>query len=289
MATAATSTSASHCSRGVATAHTVSTAPSSFGQAVSVPASASAPAKRALRSSLGATLGAIPQDRLLADSAALTQRVTSHPTYQAARAVCLFISMPEGEVQTRGILEHALAAGKTVFVPRILTAAAAAASVAAKASEMPNTSSVTIGAPLPPARMRMLAVSSVSDLASCVANRWGIAEPSLQVTREDGTLVSREEATDCAHLDLVICPGVAFDSSCRRLGHGKGYYDEYLAALRRTRTERAWTRVGTIGIALDEQIIERVPVDERDITLDEILTPTKQFRANDAAAEATVV
>jgi 5-formyltetrahydrofolate cyclo-ligase len=66
-------------------------------------------------------------------------------------------------------------------------------------------------------------------------------------------------------LDLVLVPGVAFDTHGRRLGRGKGFYDRLLAGVRGTKC----------GVAFDEQIVDAVPVGPQDIPLNCILTPTR--------------
>lgn len=66
-------------------------------------------------------------------------------------------------------------------------------------------------------------------------------------------------------LDFVLAPGVAFDLHGRRLGRGKGFYDQLLAAVRGT----------TCGVAFDEQIVREVPVEPHDVYLNCILTPTR--------------
>ena len=79
----------------------------------------------------------------------------------------------------------------------------------------------------------------------------------------------REPASHCAllpstRLDLILVPGVAFDLHGRRLGRGKGYYDQLLGELRGT----------TCGVAFDQQIVDEIPVAPHDVRLDCILTPT---------------
>jgi 5-formyltetrahydrofolate cyclo-ligase len=66
-------------------------------------------------------------------------------------------------------------------------------------------------------------------------------------------------------LDLILVPGVAFDLHGRRLGRGKGFYDQLLTSVRGT----------TCGVAFDEQIVEAVPVEPHDVHLKCILTPTR--------------
>ena len=106
-----------------------------------------------------------------------------------------------------------------------------------------------------------------------------VAEDNLYIVCEienmDGDLQPgqfgiREPAEDCRQislnrLDLILVPGVAFDLQGRRLGRGKGYYDQLLAEVR-----------GPIcGVAFDEQIVAEVPLEPHDVVVDCILTPTR--------------
>jgi 5-formyltetrahydrofolate cyclo-ligase len=80
----------------------------------------------------------------------------------------------------------------------------------------------------------------------------------------------REANSSCAinslkRLDLILVPGIAFDLSGRRLGRGKGFYDQLLAKVAGL----------TCGVAFDQQIVGRIPVESHDIRLSCILTPTR--------------
>lgn len=66
-------------------------------------------------------------------------------------------------------------------------------------------------------------------------------------------------------LDLILVPGVGFDLNGRRLGRGKGFYDQWLANHRGT----------MCGVAFDQQIVSEIPVEPHDIRLSCILTPTR--------------
>lgn len=64
--------------------------------------------------------------------------------------------------------------------------------------------------------------------------------------------------------DLVVVPGVAFDSRGRRLGKGYGYYDRFLSGL-------AGSAV-TVGLAFSRQLLPEVPVDPWDVPVDAVVT-----------------
>ena len=112
-----------------------------------------------------------------------------------------------------------------------------------------------------PGRRGRLGLSLVSDLAADVAPGWrGVSEP-----RPDRRRPIRPEA-----LDVVLAPGVGFDVDGNRLGHGGGHFDRLLARLRRGAV--------VIGVAFDEQITDRLPVEAHDRPVDVVVTPTRTLR-----------
>jgi len=62
-------------------------------------------------------------------------------------------------------------------------------------------------------------------------------------------------------LDLIIVPGVAFDKDGNRMGRGKGYYDKLLKTV----------SCPKIGVCFDFQLVEKVPTEEFDIPMTEVI------------------
>lgn len=137
----------------------------------------------------------------------------------------LFFAPLPDEPDVWPLLAEALAANKIVALP----------------SFVPGTTTYTARRIVDPAR----------DL---VIGKFGIRE---------GADLSPE--MELNQLDLVLVPGVAFDSHGWRLGRGKGFYDRLLAGVRGTKC----------GVAFDEQLVDAVPVEPLDIPLNCILTPTR--------------
>lgn len=71
--------------------------------------------------------------------------------------------------------------------------------------------------------MDMLSIESRADHHSLEPDSWGI--PSIP----KHSVPHRKNCLEDGGLDLVVVPGVAFDEGFGRLGHGKGYYDYFLA------------------------------------------------------------
>lgn len=150
-------------------------------------------------------------------AAATVSRVLSLPAYLRARSLSVYLTMPTGELQTEEVVRNALSQGKTVYIPFT------------KLPDEPDT-------------MKMLRLDSIQDLDNLKPNAWKIPEHESAAGRHEGVFVialhkhvlssqSTRPALDpdSEGLDLILLPGLAFDRQRTRLGHGKGYYDRYLA------------------------------------------------------------
>ena len=71
-------------------------------------------------------------------------------------------------------------------------------------------------------------------------------------------------------LDVVIVPAVAFDSKKNRIGFGGGYYDTFLEKVRKKNNKALF-----IGVCYDFQIIDSVPTEKHDVTLDFVVSESK--------------
>lgn len=86
---------------------------------------------------------------------------------------------------------------------------------------------------------------------------------------EDGVYGTRHPLTAAPELipDIIIAPLLAVDGQGGRLGHGGGYYDRTIAALRRTAPT-----LTVVGVGYAIQRIERVPRSGFDQLVDWVLT-----------------
>lgn len=99
---------------------------------------------------------------------------------------------------------------------------------------------------------------SRTEMAAMIPGGWrrgsfGIWEPDPACS----------ETVAPEQLDLVICPGAAFDSGQTRLGMGGGYYDRFLPRC---------TRALIWMAAFDIQYVRRLPREATDIVMQKIIT-----------------
>lgn len=74
--------------------------------------------------------------------------------------------------------------------------------------------------------------------------------------------VSDNYFTDYAAIDMVMVPGVAFDTQGNRMGRGKGFYDRFLIKI---------PQAARIGICFPFQFVETVPHQEWDIRMQHVI------------------
>jgi 5-formyltetrahydrofolate cyclo-ligase len=105
----------------------------------------------------------------------------------------------------------------------------------------------------------VLGMHFVDHELDLVPGPFGLAQPSEHAPRAQH-----------AQVDAVILPGVAFDERGNRLGYGGGYYDRLLPLLR--------PDCRRVGACFDEQVLEEIPAEEHDATVDVVVTQTRIIR-----------
>jgi 5-formyltetrahydrofolate cyclo-ligase len=96
---------------------------------------------------------------------------------------------------------------------------------------------------------------------------WGRYDGTLVPGRR-GLLEPPSAGADLGSAQVVVVPGVAYDAAGGRLGRGGGSYDRALALV----------RAPVVGVALDTEVVDAVPMDAHDVRVDVIVTPTRVLR-----------
>lgn len=191
--------------------------------------------------------------------------------------------MPSGEIQTRDAIRKIVNDGKVIYVPRV-------------------------GLDFEKCDMDLIRCDTTTacgdaDNADAVdggelfydswpRNKWGIPEPP----------VTKANVAKPGDIDLLIVPGLAFDTHGHRLGQGKGYYDRFIAKMRDNSDGDSDDKIKKdgnserkkpilVGVCLEEQFLEDVPhgvdlgvrdvgsggiipVSDHDYIMDMVLTPS---------------
>jgi len=222
-------------------------------------------AKKELRSLMKAKFSNISHESISSQSDAVFKSIQTFKPYQDSKRIGIYLSMPEGEIQTDPIVRHALSTGKKVFVPFLHRVQ----------NPLPDT---------PKSVMDMVDLCSLTDYEILEQDSWGI--PTIDAETVDEREHVLEKGSE--KLDLILMPGVAFDVDpksgfIRRLGHGKGFYDYFLHRYREvqgSQVEHPSKTLGTdvllYGLALKEQFLNSesgasIPVGEHDSLLHGLL------------------
>jgi 5-formyltetrahydrofolate cyclo-ligase len=165
-----------------------------------------------------------------ADKEALSEQICDRfialPEYQAARTVLFYVDV-RSEVRTRQSLPAALGHGKKIVVPWCNARG----------------------------ELELFHLQAMEELA---LGMYKILEPRPDLRDRPEKHVGPRE------LDLVMVPGVAFDRTGARMGHGKGYYDKLLQHCR--------PDAPLVALAFECQLFPAIPTAPHDIFMDKIIT-----------------
>lgn len=199
---------------------------------IDAPDTGAASRKAVLRARFRAYREALPVAEVRARSAAVCARVAALPEMEAARTVHVYWPRVD-----RGELDTR---------PLIRTLQAAGRRIV-----LP----VVVPGEGPP-RLRHVLFEGEHALRP---GPWGLLEP---------------EGPDVApgDLDAVVVPALGADRRGHRLGHGRGFYDAFLARL----------TAPTVGVVYHACLVERLPVEPHDVPLSVIATERVTIRPSSA-------
>jgi len=114
---------------------------------------------------------------------------------------------------------------------------------------------------------KILAVPKILPSKTMIAvpfNRWEDLIPG-----ELGILTPSRDTPYPGDFDVVITPGLGFTLKGHRIGYGRGYYDKWFASHPVNHK---------IAICFEEQIVDKLPIDDYDIRMDMIVTEKRITR-----------
>jgi 5-formyltetrahydrofolate cyclo-ligase len=163
-------------------------------------------------------------------SRTICEKFVALPEYQSAKTVLYYLDV-RTEVRTRHYLPTALGHGKKIAVPYCVD--------------------------------DVLHLFHLENMDELDIGMYKILEPKPELRELKEKWVPIEE------VDLVMVPGVAFDRTGARMGHGKGYYDKLL--------EHARPETPLVALAFECQLFPEIPTQSHDIFMDKILTESATY------------
>jgi 5-formyltetrahydrofolate cyclo-ligase len=155
----------------------------------------------------------------------ICQTFVELPEYEKARTVMFYVDV-RTEVRTRHFLPTALTHGKRIVVPYCVES-----------------------------ELELFPLDSMDELS---VGMYKILEPKPELRGLPAKQIAVEE------IDLVMVPGVAFDRTGARMGHGFGYYDKLL--------ERVRPDAPLVALAFECQLFPEIPTAAHDVFMDKIVT-----------------
>jgi len=183
--------------------------------------------KQILRMQNLAKRNQLSKREVAAKSKAIEEKFLALPEFEKAKTIMLYYGV-NNEVETRNLIEKALALGKRIVLPAT------------------NFEKGT---------MKPVELSSLDKL---VETEKGLLEPKL------------EKEVEVEEIELVVVPGVSFDSQGGRIGRGKGFYDSLL--------RKTSTKIALVGLCFEENLEENIPIESHDVKMDIVITDSKVIR-----------
>ncbi|MDP4182140.1 MAG: 5-formyltetrahydrofolate cyclo-ligase [Bacillota bacterium] len=188
--------------------------------------------KDIIRKNILAIRNLIDENEQINKSKEIFNTVTGLIEYSNCKTIMCYVDF-RGEVITKDIINLSLKLNKTVCVPKVYKDMGGNQEILASIIKDPEI-----------------------ELSK---GKFGILEPSAEYLRR----------IDAEEIDMVIVPGIAFDTRRNRIGFGAGFYDKFFKRVRSNCFKAA--------LAYEFQIVEEIPADSFDIPMDLIITEERKI------------
>ncbi len=145
--------------------------------------------KRELRRMALERRRSLTPEEVARSSRAVWDRIERMDEFRTARCVAFYVSSKDNEVDTHAAIDRCIERDVEVLVPIVERG------------------------------QHSMAWSRIRSLDVLEPANFGILEPPE----------AAREPVEPHRADIVIVPGIAFDTACRRIGYGGGYYDRFLS------------------------------------------------------------
>lgn len=173
----------------------------------------------------------------------------------------IFLNMEQGEVHTDEIIRNAFDDGKLVFLPKCIFE-----------SNLTGNQEQDFRYSSKKNHLEFHQVADVKSVEKLVPKgKYKLREPADSVNLFDKTIQG---------LELLILPGVAYSTEnhrINRLGHGAGFYDEFIQ--RHEHYSKHYNKKSPflLGVGLLQQLVDSVPVTPHDQPLHGLLIDGKYY------------
>ncbi|ODV87190.1 hypothetical protein CANARDRAFT_174279 [[Candida] arabinofermentans NRRL YB-2248] len=222
-------------------------------------------AKVDLRRTVKLILKGIPQENIKSQSDKLAKFIQTTTILKNAKTVGLYMCMPHSELQTDLLIIECIKQNKKVYLPRITPLTTF--------NELPRY-------PSQKTCLHFLRVENISTVETMAPRgRYSIREPEFEYADLMSNVPSNDLLLNRGKLDVLLVPGVAFTKTGGRLGHGVGFYDDFI---KRYREVHQGEQPILVGIGLEEQLIENnmLVLEDHDEKLDYVIIGDRVYGEN---------
>lgn len=226
--------------------------------------------KKTLRKKTQLTLNKLTLNDIQVQSNLTYNTIINNEIFKKADSIGIYMNLPLSELQTYQIINYSITNNKLVYLPKIVPL-----SKFHDIKRHENQKSC----------LHFLNVKTIEEINNLpIKGKYKIREPDFEFNKEvEKSTPTNDLLINKRKLDILFLPGVAFTRTGERLGHGVGFYDDFIQRYEALHGDKPIL----IGLGLKEQLIANdtesnyLHMEEHDEPLDYVIINDKVYRCNE--------